>query len=73
MVGRLEVLTPGTEKSIAEAVAGLGAPDATSRAAAVTRLAALGRLREPVLRRIMAMTADDSVRTRAERLISGGE
>src|SRR5439155_604234 len=46
MVGRLEVLTPGTEKSIAEAVAGLGSADAKSRAAAETRLATLGRLRE---------------------------
>jgi hypothetical protein len=72
MVGRLEVLTPGIEKSVAEAVAGLGAPDATSRAVAETRLAALGRMREPVLRRIMAMTADDGIKTRAERLISGG-
>jgi hypothetical protein len=72
MVGRLEVLTPGTEKSIAEAVAGLGASNAKSRALAEARLDALGRLREPVLRRIMAMTADDGVRTLAERLIAGG-
>src|SRR5262249_26297544 len=54
MVGRLEVLTPGAERSIADAVAGLGAADAKSRGAAEARLAALGRLREPVLRRIIA-------------------
>jgi len=73
MVGRLEVLTPGTEKSIAEAVAGLGATDAKSRAAGEARLAALGRLREPVLRRIMATATDSAVRARAEKLVSGGE
>src|SRR5947209_4424846 len=38
MVGRLEVLTPGTERSIAEAVAGLGSADAKGRAVAETRL-----------------------------------
>ena len=56
----------------AEAVAGSGASDAKSRAAAETRLAALGRLREPVLRRIMAITADDGIKTQAERLIAEG-
>jgi hypothetical protein len=72
MVGRLEVLTPGVERSIAEAVAGIGSADTKSRAAAETRLAALGRLREPVLRRIMAMTADETIRSRADRLIGEG-
>jgi hypothetical protein len=72
MVGRLEVLTPATERSIAEAIAGLGSVDAKNRATGEARLAALGRLREPVLRRIKAMTSDEGVRSRVERLITEG-
>ena len=70
MVGRLEVLTPQTERLITGAVAGLGATDPARRAAADARLSALGRLREPVLRRIVAVAGDAAVRARAERLIA---
>ena len=70
MVGRLEVLTPQTERSIADAVSGLGGADPARRAAAEARLAALGRLREPVLRRVMAMAENEAVRSKAERLIT---
>jgi hypothetical protein len=69
MVGRVEVLTPAAERRIEEAVTGLGAKDPTLRKAAQAELAGLGRLQEPVLHRIAALTTNPEVRTQAKALI----
>jgi hypothetical protein len=70
MVGRVEVLTPGTEQRIEKAVADLNSPDPAVQKSAATELARLGRLQEPALRRVVAMTSDDAVRAGAEALLS---
>jgi hypothetical protein len=69
MVGRVEVLTPAAERRIEEAVSGLSAKDPALRKAAQAELTRLGRLQEPVLHRIAALTALPEVRARAEKLI----
>jgi hypothetical protein len=69
MVGRVEVLTPAKERQIERAVADLDAADPFVRKTAQAALDRLGRLREPVLRRLVTMTADPGIRSRAEGLI----
>jgi hypothetical protein len=69
MVGRVEVLTPSTERRIEKAVADLGAEDPLARKTAQAELDRLGRLREPVLRRLAALTSIPEIRSRAEALI----
>jgi hypothetical protein len=69
MVGRVEVLTPATERRLEEAVTSLGAKDPARRKAAQAELTRLGRLQEPILHRIAALTALPEVRARAEKLI----
>jgi hypothetical protein len=70
MVGRVEVLTPDAEARVAEQVAKSAAGDGKVREDAVTELNRLGRLREPVLRRIMAASKSAEVRAQAEKLIT---
>jgi hypothetical protein len=72
MVGRVEVLTPETERRLEKQVADLGATDAKVRDAATAELARFGRLKEPVLRRIAALAQAPEVRARAEALIAKG-
>jgi hypothetical protein len=69
MVGRTEVLTPETERQIARWVHDLGDSKYSTREAATRSLACLGRLSEPALRRVAAITDDAEVRHRANRLI----
>jgi hypothetical protein len=69
MVGRTEVLTPAQERQIEHWVADLGSPDFKTRDAASTGLAKLGRLSEPALRRVAAITDSAEVRNRATDLI----
>ena len=69
MVGRVEVLTPSTERRIEQAVADLGTDDPLVRKTAQAELGQLGRLREPVLRRLAALTTVPEIRSRAEALI----
>ena len=69
MVGRTEVLTPDAERQIVQWIRELGADEYPVRAAADVELARLGRLAEPALRRVVALTNDAEVRVRAERLI----
>jgi hypothetical protein len=69
MVGRIEVLTPETEQHLEKALAEAGSKDAKTRAEAVAELENLGRLREPVCRRIRALSHDREVRARAQALI----
>jgi hypothetical protein len=69
MVGRVEVLTPALERQIEQALADLGSREPAVRKAAGARLARLGRLQEPVLHRMVALTQLPEVRDRAETLI----
>jgi hypothetical protein len=69
MVGRTEVLTPAQERQIERWIEELGAPDFKTRDAAATGLAKLGRLSEPALRRVMAITHSAEVRKSANNLI----
>jgi hypothetical protein len=69
MVGRTELLTPETERRIEQWVGELGATDYRLRQTATAGLAKLGRITEPALRRVMSVTKDPEVRTRAESLI----
>ncbi len=72
MVGRVEVLTPGTERRLEKVVADLGSEDPEARKSAEAQLASFGRLREPVLRRVLALSKVAEVRARAETLIAQG-
>lgn len=69
MIGRVEVLTPSAERQIERAVADLDAKDPLVRKTAQAELDQLGRLREPVLRRLMSLTVVPEIRSRAEGLI----
>jgi hypothetical protein len=69
MVGRVELLTPGDECRLEKVVADLDDPQPATRKAAEAELARLGRLKEPVLHRIAALTTSAKVRSRAEALI----
>jgi hypothetical protein len=69
MVGRVEVLTPGAEGRILQAVADSGSKDAAVAKAAKAELDRLGRLQGPVLHRIAAQTKDPEIRVQAEALI----
>ncbi len=69
MVGRVEILTPGVERRLEKAVADLAGRDPAARTAAREELAKLGRLKEPVLRRIEALTHEPLVRSEAQKQI----
>jgi hypothetical protein len=70
MVGRVEVLTPDVEERIAKQVAALDGKDDKAREAATAELDKLGRLKEPVLRRILSTSKSAEVRVRVEKLIA---
>src|SRR5262245_8043171 len=70
MVGRIEVLTPDTEKRIEAQLAKVDAEDAKVRDAAVAELDRLGRLKEPVLRRIAVLAKTQEVKAMAEAMIA---
>jgi hypothetical protein len=69
MVGRVEVLTPDRERQVERFISELGAKDWQVREQASAGLAKLGRIGEPVLRRVAALTKDAEIRARAEMLI----
>jgi hypothetical protein len=73
MVGRIELLTPQREQKLARALGNLGAPDQAARGQAEAELRSLGRLREPVLRRLAALAQTDADRERLERLLAAGD
>jgi len=72
MVGRLELLTPGRERLAEAAVRGLASADPAERFEAFQTLEAQGRYVEPILRRILASTSDERVRTLCRRLLLAG-
>ncbi len=70
MIGRVEVLTPATERHLEQLLTDLGTPDTKVQKAARDGLARLGRFQEPMLRRVLAISTDANVRSRAEALIA---
>jgi hypothetical protein len=72
MVGRVEVLTPDAEQTLQKAVAELGSKDVDARKRAEGELAKYGRLREPVLRRVLTLTYTPDVRAQVEAQIAKG-
>lgn len=70
LVGRHEILLPGTEREAELAFRDLASLDARSRAAAETRLARFGRFLEPVARRVAAITRDETARAYAAAAIA---
>src|SRR5262249_20696299 len=69
MVGRVELLSPERERAAERAVAGLASPDPEARARAYDFLRDQGRYVEPVVRRVVAATRDERVRTLGRRLL----
>jgi hypothetical protein len=69
MVGRLELLDAGRERRAEESIGELSSADAAVRERAFAALAAEGRYVEPVVRRVLATTKDEHVRTLARRLL----
>jgi hypothetical protein len=69
MVGRVEVLTPAQEKALLRQVADLKSPDKKVRDAAKASLDRLGRLKEPTLRRLLALSTTREQREQIEGLI----
>jgi hypothetical protein len=73
MVGRVEVLTPAREGELLRQVADMRSADAKVRDAARASLDRLGRLKEPVLRRLLALSATREQREQIEGLIRAGQ
>jgi hypothetical protein len=69
MVGRSELLTPDMERRLEKAVADLTVSNPSIRLAGAAVLAQLGRIREPALHRVAAMTTWPDVRHQAQTLI----
>lgn len=69
MVGRVEVLTPAVEADLLRQVAGLKSPDKKVRDAAAAALDVLGRLKEPTLRRLLAVSTTAEQREQIEGLL----
>jgi hypothetical protein len=66
MVGRVEVLTPGREQKLLKALADAVSKDAEVQKAARAELDRLGRLQEPVLRRLASLGGTPEVKKEIE-------
>src|SRR5262249_34392189 len=71
MAGRVEVLTPAKERRLEQAVANLQSNDPAPKKAAGLECERLGRLKEPVLRRLLVLAASSETRAQLEVLIKG--
>lgn len=69
MIGRLEILTPETEKRIELLVSKLGAADPKLRERTANEIHSLGRFTEPALTRIAKLTDDPEIQARARSLL----
>lgn len=69
MVGRVEILTPDRERQIEKAVRDLGSRNPRELKDGQLELDRLGRIREPALHRVAALTQDAEIRARALELI----
>jgi hypothetical protein len=62
MVGRIEVLSPEAENAAEKAVKNVLSKDEKTQQAGQAALARMGRLEEPVLRRVLALSGDEAVK-----------
>src|SRR5438045_3770915 len=69
LVGRIECVTPQTEREVERAILAVAGSDPAAAAAGKERLAALGRFYEAHLHRAIARTTDPAVRKAAEGLL----
>jgi hypothetical protein len=69
MVGRLELLSPEREQRAEAAIRSLADPDDARRAPAFAYLREQGRYVEPIIRRVLKTTRDDSIRLLCHRLL----
>jgi hypothetical protein len=69
MVGRVEVLTPAQESELLRQVVNLKSADKKVRDTAQSALDSLGRLKEPALRRLLAISSNRQQREQIEGLI----
>ncbi|WP_422931344.1 hypothetical protein [Singulisphaera sp. PoT] len=70
MVGRLEMLTPEREQLAEKAVQDLMGKDPGCRSEAFDYLKAQGRYVEPILRRVLKTTKDESIKKLCQRLLT---
>jgi hypothetical protein len=73
MVGRVEVLTPAQEGELLRQVADLKSANRKVRDAAQASLDRLGRLKEPTLRRLLALSTTREQREQIEGLIRAAQ
>jgi len=71
LVGRLECVTPESEREVAAALVDRASADEGKKAAAEARLARLGRFLEPHLRRILAVPAYEGAHAAAREALAG--
>jgi hypothetical protein len=69
MVGRVELLTPDRERAAEQALRDLASADSATRGRAYDFLLRQGRYVEPILRRVVKTTTDESVRAHCRRLL----
>jgi hypothetical protein len=69
MVGRLELLSPDRERRAEAAIRSLADPESTRRAEAFAYLREQGRYAEPVIRRVLKTSQNESVRVLCKRLL----
>src|SRR5262249_27693566 len=69
MVGRVEVLTPADEQRLQAAVADRKPADKARRDQAQAHLEHLGRLKDPALRRLLALAGTPQQRSQVEELL----
>ena len=69
LVGRAEVITPETEKSVQQQVKMLGDPSSGVREEAMLAIRKYGRFSEPILKRILENERNELMRKRIEELI----
>ena len=69
MVGRVELLGPERQKRAERAISLLASPDASDREWAFETLRSEGRYVEPIVRRTVRTTTDETVRALANRLL----
>lgn len=69
MVGRTELLLPDREKLAERAIRDLASPSSEVRQAAFDTLRREGRYAEPIVRRVLAASGDESVKATCRRLL----
>jgi tetratricopeptide (TPR) repeat protein len=70
MVGRIELLTPERERLAETAIGELASPEAAVRERAFNVLRDQGRYVEPIMRRVLRTTRDETIRAACRRLLA---